>query len=139
MTNKSYFELSQYKSFEDRFRYLKLDGIVGDLTFNGHRYLNQLLYKCPEWQSIRRKVIIRDNGFDLGVDGCPISGKILVHHINPITIDDVLNRNKIIFDINNLITVSHETHNAIHYGNDAILGKHTIIERRENDTCPWRE
>lgn len=138
MTKLYFSDMIKYKSFEDRFRYLKLNGLVGDLKFNGHRYLNQLLYKCPEWKQTRRQIIIRDNGFDLGCDDHPIDGRILVHHMNPISVDDVLERRPIIFDPENLISVSFETHNAIHYGDDSLLRKYEVIERHKNDTIPWR-
>lgn len=135
---KYFSEMSKYKTFDERFKYLKLDGTVGDLKFNGHRYLNQLLYKCPEWKRVRREIILRDNGFDLGCSDHPINGKILVHHLNPISVDDVVNRRPIIFDPENLISVSFETHNALHFGDDSILKKYKIVERRKNDTIPWR-
>lgn len=135
--NKTYSELCEIKSFEERFEYLKLNGIVGTDTFGFNRYLNQILYRSSEWKKIRNKVIIRDNGCDLGVEGYDISGRILIHHINPITIEDVRNRNSIIFDLNNLITVSHNTHNAIHYGDKDLLITGPV-ERKPNDTCPWK-
>lgn len=135
--NKTYSELCEIKSFEERFEYLKLNGIVGTDTFGFNRYLNQILYRSSEWKKIRNKIIIRDNGCDLGVEGYDISGRILIHHINPITIEDVRNRNSIIFDLNNLITVSHNTHNAIHYGDKDLLITGPV-ERKLNDTCPWK-
>lgn len=135
--NKTYSELCEIKSFEERFEYLKLNGIVGTDTFGFNRYLNQILYRSSEWKKIRNKVIIRDNGCDLGIEGYDISGRILIHHINPITIEDVRNRNSIIFDLNNLITVSHNTHNAIHYGDKDLLITGPV-ERKPNDTCPWK-
>lgn len=138
MDTKSYSDLIRYKTFDERFNYLKLNGLVGDLKFNGHRYLNQLLYKCPEWNKVRRKVIIRDEGFDLACYDHPIRGKIFVHHLNPLTVEDVVERRRCVFDPENLITVSHDTHNAIHYGDESILSRNKLIERRENDTCPWR-
>lgn len=138
MTKRYFSDVLLLNTFEERFHYLKLDGKIGDLTFNGHRYLNQLLYKCPEWQRTRREIIIRDNGMDLACKDHPINGRVLVHHINPITVEDVVNRNKVIFDPENLITVSFETHNAIHFGDDSILSKYKIAERYENDTIPWR-
>lgn len=137
--SKLYFsDMMKLKTFEDRFHYVKLNGKVSELTFNGHRYLNQLLYKCPEWRHCRNDIIVRDNGMDLACDGHPIYGKVLVHHLNPITVDDVLKRNPIIFDPENLITVSFETHNAIHYGDDSILSKYKIADRKPNDTILWR-
>lgn len=138
MTKLYFSDVMKLKTFDERFRYLKLNGQVGDLKFNGHRYLNQLLYKCSEWVRTRREIIIRDNGLDLACEDHPIYGKVLVHHINPITVDDVLERRSIIFDPENLITVSFETHNAIHFGDESILSKYKIVERRENDTIPWR-
>lgn len=133
---KTYLELCQLPTFEERFEYLKLDGIVGDWTFGSRRYLNQMLYKSAEWKELRDKVIIRDNGCDLGIQDRTIFGKVLIHHINPITIEDVLNRNPIVFDLNNLICVSHMTHQAIHYGDSNLLMKDPI-QRTKNDTCPW--
>lgn len=135
---RTYSELLTFKTFEERFDYLKLNGIVGKDTFGFDRYMNQLLYNnSKEWKAVRRKVIVRDNGCDLGMDGYDILGKILVHHLNPITIDDIKNRSPTIFDLNNLICVSHNTHNAIHYGDENLLVK-APIERKLNDTCPWK-
>lgn len=136
-TIKSYLELIELPSFEDRFEYLKLSGEVGSQTFGGHRYLNQWLYKLPEWRSTRREIIIRDSGFDLGHPDFPIGGNIYVHHINPITIDDILEKRICVFDLNNLISVSFKTHNAIHYGVEEVPVV-SIIERTKYDTCPWR-
>ena len=137
MNGKSYSEMLRYSSFEDRLKYLKLDGIVCNDTFGHYRYLNQVLYKSSEWKKIRRRVIIRDNGCDLGIAGREIEGQyILVHHINPITIDDILNRSLNVFDLNNLICCTKRTHNAIHYGDKKILLKEPIT-RRPGDTCLW--
>lgn len=135
---RTYSELIKYDSFMDRFNYLKLDGIVGEETFGYERYLNQLLYHTDEWKSVRREAIIRDDGCDLGVEGYSIQGKILVHHMNPITIDDIRNRNPIIFDLENLITISHNTHNAVTYGSVDILISEPIV-RTQNDMCPWKK
>lgn len=134
---KTYSELITLPTFEERFDYLMLNGKVGDLTFNGHRYLNQLLYRCAEWKSVRRRVIIRDKGCDLACEGYDILGNVLVHHINPITIEDISSRKHCVFDLENLISTSLDTHNAIHYGDDSILLKQPIT-RTKNDTCPWR-
>lgn len=134
---KTYSELSKIKTFEDRLYYLMLNGKVSNFTFNGHRYLNQRLYKCQEWKAVRRRVIIRDNGCDLGCDGYEIYGNLLVHHINPITIDDVLERRPCVFDLENLITTSLDTHNVIHYGVEDSFPKGMVI-RTKNDTCLWR-
>ena len=136
--NRTYSELIKLKTFEERFDYLKLNGTVGKDTFGFDRYMNQLLYhNSKEWKAVRNKVIVRDNGCDLGMEGYDILGRILVHHLNPITIDDIKNRSPTIFDLNNLICVSHNTHNAIHYGDENLLVK-APIERKLNDTCPWK-
>lgn len=134
---RTYSELMAFDTFEERFLYLKLDGVVGRETFGYDRYLNQILYNSPEWKRCRNGIIIRDNGCDLGCEGYDIYGTILIHHINPITVEDVLNRNPIVFDPENLICTTHNTHNAIHYSdeNQLVTGP---IERRKNDTCPWR-
>lgn len=137
MSTRRYSEVIKIPTFEKRFEYLKLNGQVGEMTFNGHRYLNQKLYQCYEWLSIRRQVIFRDNGCDLAFDGYNIIDKILVHHINPITIGDVVERRPCVFDLENLICTSFETHNAIHYGDKNLLKMEPII-RKKNDTCLWR-
>lgn len=133
----TYSEALLYPDFERRFNYLKLNGVVAHSTFGGHRYLNQALYQSDEWQRVRREVIIRDEGCDLAIPDRPIHGRILVHHINPITQEDILNRSPVIFDLDNLITVSLETHNAIHYGDYEHISK-DVVTRSPNDTCPWR-
>ena len=137
-TMRTYSELSKLKTFKERFEYLKLDGLIGEETFGWDRYLNQVFYKSPEWRSTRDKIIVRDNGRDLGVEGYDIFGKIIIHHMNPMSLGDLANRNPDIFNPEYLICVSHETHNAIHYGdvNQLNLG---LIERTANDTCPWRK
>lgn len=137
MKNRSYSEMLQYDTFEDRFNYLKLSGRVGDTTFGSNRMLNQILYKDPEWRRIRDQIILRDGGCDLGIPGREIGGPISVHHINPITVEDVVNRSHKVFDPNNLICVARLTHNAIHYSDDSILPKDPIVRTR-NDTCPWK-
>lgn len=134
---KSYSVVILLPTLEERFEYLKLKGHVGAETFGYDRYLNQILYHDPEWKRIRREVIIRDNGCDLAVKDHEIQGRILVHHINPITIDDVKLRRYCVFDLDNLICTSHDTHNAIHYGDSNLLPKNPV-ERRPNDTCPWK-
>lgn len=136
MSDKTYSELITFPTFKERLDYLKTSGRVGELTFNGHRYLNQRLYQSPEWLKVRRRVILRDNGCDLGLLGYDISGRVLIHHINPITIEDIVERKPCVFDLNNLITTSHLTHNAIHYQNEEIIPSLTI--RTKNDTCLWR-
>lgn len=137
MTIKTYSELCSFGTFKERFDYLRLDGAVCEPTFGGKRYLNQILYDSKEWKSIRQKIFIRDNGFDLGIEDRPIRYGILVHHINPITIDDIIERRSCVFDPENLITTCQQTHNAIHYGDESLLMSDPI-ERKPNDTCPWR-
>lgn len=137
MSIKCYSELITLPNYEDRFNYLKLEGAIGETTFGFDRYLNQSLYNSQEWKRIRNKVIIRDNGCDLACEGYEIYGKVLIHHINPITVENIINRDPIIFDLENLITTVHNTHNAIHYGNENLLIKGPI-ERTKNDTIPWR-
>lgn len=135
---KTYSELLNLSTFKDRYNYLKLNGQVGKDTFGFDRYLNQKFYKSPEWLSVRRKVIIRDNGCDLGISGREINKqKILIHHINPITKDDIINRSSKLFDMDNLICTTKKTHDAIHYGDENSLTKDLVI-RTKNDTCPWR-
>ena len=134
---KTYSELITIPTFEERFEYLKLDGQGGVETFGFNRYLNQAFYKSDEWLSIRDYVITRDNGCDLGMEGYEIYGRILIHHINPITKDDIIQRSRILLDPENLITTVKRTHDAIHYGDSNLLMR-APIERRKNDTCPWR-
>lgn len=135
---KSYTELSKLKTFNDRFNYLKLDGVVGEETFGYDRILNQVLYKSTKWRKVRDKVLIRDNGNDLGIEGYQINGRTIIHHMNPITVDDVLKEREWIFDPEYLITVSDLTHKAIHYSNENILPKEPV-ERVQNDTCLWKK
>ena len=138
MTNiKTYSELIMIPTFEGRYEYLKLGGQVGVETFGFDRYLNQAFYKSDEWLSVRDYVIARDNGCDLGVEGYEIYGRILIHHMNPITKEDILQRSKFLLDPEYLITTVKRTHDAIHYGNNSIIFEGPI-ERRKNDTCPWR-
>lgn len=138
MTNiKSYSELLQLQTFIERYNYLKIGGRVGVETFGYDRYLNQVLYRSDEWKRFRREIILRDNGCDLAHSNYEIYGKIIVHHLNPITVEDVLRRDPRIFDPENVICVSLNTHNAIHYGDESLLVLGPI-ERRPNDTCPWK-
>ena len=134
---RNYSELITLRTFKERFEYLKLDGIVGEETFGFDRYRNQIFYKSKEWASVRREVIIRDNGCDLGVDGYEIHGKILIHHMNPINLSDIVHKTDELLNPDYLITTVLSTHNAIHYG-DASLLPALPVERRANDTCPWR-
>lgn len=135
---RTYSELKQLKTFEERYEYLKLDGQVGADTFGFDRYLNQVFYKSPEWLSVRNEVIVRDNGCDLGIEGREIHTKILVHHMNPISKEDILERSDILLNPEYLITTVKRTHDAIHYGDADTLIKDPI-ERSANDTCPWRK
>ena len=135
---RTYSELKQLKTFEERYEYLKLEGQVGVDTFGFDRYLNQVFYKSPEWKSVRNQVIVRDNGCDLGIEGREIHTKILVHHMNPISKEDILQRSDILLNPEYLITTVKRTHDAIHYGDADILIKDPI-ERSANDTCPWRK
>lgn len=137
MRNKTYTELVMLPTFEERFRYLSLDGIVGDMTFGGHRLANQRFYRSPEWRRIRNQVILRDNGCDLGILDRPIFGTILIHHMNPVKMDDFRDVTEFLTNPEYLICVSHQTHNALHYGNEDSLVK-DYVPRRPNDTCPWR-
>lgn len=134
---RTYSELIALPTFEERYRYLQLKGDVGKETFGFDRYLNQVFYKSKEWQTIRREVIIRDSGCDLGVEGFEIFGRIIVHHMNPITKDDIVRRSKFLLDPEFLICTSHNTHEAITYGDESLLII-APIERTKNDTCPWR-
>ena len=134
---RTYSELITIPTFKERFKYLRLEGSVGIETFGYDRYLNQMLYNSPEWKKCRQDIIIRDNGCDLACEGYEIHGRILIHHINPITVDDILKRRPIVFDPENLIVTTHNTHNAIHYGDENLLMSEPI-ERSINDTCPWR-
>ena len=135
---RSYSELSLLQTFEERFEYLRLDGVVGQDTFGFDRIFNQIFYRSIEWKRIREYVMIRDNGCDLGVEGHEIYGqRIIIHHLNPISLDDIEKKSKILLDPEYLITTIHSTHNAIHYGDKNLLAKDPI-ERSKNDTCPWK-
>ena len=134
---RTYSELIQLPTFEERFDYLRLDGVVGKDTFGFDRYLNQQFYRSSEWKRIRNQVIVRDNGCDLGVDEYEIHGRILIHHMNPISIEDLQYMSDLLMDPEYLICVSHRTHNAIHYGDKSLIVT-APIERSQNDTCPWR-
>lgn len=138
MNIKTYSELITLPTFEERFRYLKLDGRVGEKTFGFDRYINQIFYKSKEWRSIRDYVIARDNGCDLGVEGHEIYGRVLIHHMNPITKEDILNRSEFILNPEYLISTIKNTHDAIHYSDENLLIT-SPIERTKNDTCPWRQ
>ena len=138
MSNKlSYSELITLPTFKERYLYLKQSGIVADETFGSHRYLNQAYYRSPEWKQIRNRVIIRDNGCDLAMEGFEIHDKVYIHHINPITEEDLLNRSPSLFDLENLICVSFNTHQAIHYGDENMLPITYLDTRRPGDTKLW--
>lgn len=135
---RTYSELIKFQSFTDRFNYLRLDGTVGESTFGFDRYLNQIFYRSSKWKSIRDHVIIRDSGCDLGVEGFEIYSRVLIHHMNPITIDDIMDKSDFLLDPEFLICTTHNTHNAIHYGNESLLMV-MPVERTKNDTCPWKK
>lgn len=134
---RTYSELMTLPTFEERYRYLRLGGRVGRDTFGFDRYLNQMFYKSDEWMSLRNDIIIRDNGCDLGIPGREIEGRILIHHMNPITVRDILERSEFLLNPEYLISTVKNTHDAIHYGDENSL---ILIprERTKNDTCPWR-
>lgn len=134
---KTYSELITLPTFEERYEYLRIGGRVGEETFGFDRYLNQIFYKSKEWLSIRDQVIARDNGCDLGIPGREIHRRILIHHMNPITVEDILNRSDFLLNPEYLICTVKNTHDAIHYGDENLLNKDPI-ERTKNDTCPWR-
>ena len=135
---RTYSELSKLKTFGERYEYLKLDGTVGEETFGFDRYINQMFYKSEEWKRIRNYVITRDNGCDLGIpDRKIVDSVILVHHMNPITKEDIINKNEILLDPEYLITTIKPTHDAIHYGDESLLAEDLVI-RSKNDTCPWK-
>lgn len=138
MSIRTYSELIKLPTFIERFEYLRLDGIIGEETFGFDRYLNQLFYKSKEWLRIRDEVIVRDNGCDLAIADREIHGRIIVHHMNPINIEDVLYRKKDILDPELLVCTIKNTHDAIHYGDSDLLITEPI-ERTKNDTCPWRQ
>ena len=137
MSRLTYSELISHETFEERYRYLRIGGQVGKDTFGFNRYLNQVFYRSPEWRSFRREIILRDNGCDLGIADREIIGRIYIHHINPITLEDISKRSSNLFDPENVITVSMNTHQAIHYGDESLLILN-VPERSINDTSPWR-
>ena len=134
---KTYTELVSIPTFEERFRYLELEGLVGRETFGFDRYLNQKFYRSPEWKRVRQEVIVRDNGCDLGIEDRPIFGNIIIHHLNPMSIDDIAQKQTWILDPEFLISTCKKTHDAIHYSDESILFVEPI-ERKPNDTCLWR-
>lgn len=137
MIIRTYSELITLPTFEERYEYLRLDGTVCEETFGSARYLNQKFYKSKQWQHIRDEVIVRDHGCDLGVKGYEIHDRILIHHMNPITMYDIIHKTDFLLNPEYLITTVKRTHDAIHYSDDSILVQEPIV-RRKNDTCPWR-
>ena len=138
MNIKCYSDLVLLPTFQDRYRYLRLNGLVGKETFGFDRYMNQFFYRSPEWRRVRDMVITRDEGCDLGIHGRDIVGKIIIHHMNPIRPEDIRNRSELILDPEYLIATTHDTHLAIHYGDEHLLLQEPV-ERRPNDTCPWKK
>ena len=138
LTNiKTYSELIAIPTYEERFRYLKLDGVIGEETFGFDRYLNQLFYNSDAWKSRRNEIIIRDNGCDMAMNDYEIQGRIYIHHMNPIAITDIVTQSDFLLNPEYLVCVAFRTHQAIHYGDESLLVT-TPIERKPNDTCPWR-
>lgn len=135
---RTYSEMIALPTFKDRYEYLKLSGSVGAETFGFDRWLNQVFYNSRTWRDVRNKVILRDDGCDLGIYDRPILGRVYIHHMNPITAQDINDRNPDIFNPEYLICVSHETHNAIHYGDESQILENNFVERKPNDTCPWK-
>ena len=133
----TYRNLILLPTFEERYNYLRLNGVVGQDTFGFDRYLNQRFYTSAEWRRFRSKVILRDDGNDMGLDGYPIGGRVIIHHINPLTIEDFEEQTDALFDFENVICVSEATHQAIHYGDESMLPAPPLVRTR-NDTCPWR-
>ena len=137
MIYRAYSELIQIPTYEERIEYLRLAGKVGNDTFGFDRIFNQMFYRSKDWKDTRRRIILRDSGCDLGLTDRPIAGKILVHHMNPISLDDIQNKTEYLLNPNYLICVSHDTHNAIHYGTEIPKSSEPIV-RTPNDTCPWK-
>lgn len=135
--NRCYSEMIKLLTFKERFKYLKLSGYVGEITFGSNRYFNQRFYKSDRWKKTRREIVLRDDGCDLACQDRILYRNIFIHHINPITLDDILKERFCVFDPENLICCSFQTHNAIHYGDEGTTLSDPII-RTKNDTCPWR-
>lgn len=134
---RTYSELSKLQTFEERFNYLKLGDRAGVTTFGFDRYLNQMFYSNPKWKEIRREIIMRDNGFEMGLDGYPINGSVYVHHMNPISIEDIEEWSEYLIEEEYLISVSFKLHNAIHFGDDSVLTQFKLTERKPGDTTLW--
>lgn len=134
---RTYSELITFPTFEERYQYLRLNGSVGRETFGFDRYMNQFFYRSPEWKKVRNEIIARDNGCDLGVEGREIFGRVLIHHMNPISPEDIRDRSDLLLNPEFLITTVHNTHQAIHYGDESLLIL-SPIQRARHDTCPWK-
>ena len=136
---RTYSELVKLPTFMERFNYLSLKGVIGEDTFGFDRYLNQRFYRSREWKQLRNRIIVRDNGCDLGVEGYDIFEKIAIHHMNPLRPNDIVNSTEFLMNPEYLICVRPMTHNAIHYGDESLLIVNEIVERKPNDQCPWRK
>lgn len=133
---RTYSELRRFDTFEERYEYLRLGGGVGESTFGFDRYINQAFYRSALWKQVRNQVIVRDNGCDLGILDRPINGGLLVHHINPMSVDDLIHHEEWVLNPEYLITTTHDTHNAIHYGDQSLLKK-PFTPRQMGDTKLW--
>lgn len=134
---RTYTEMMKLPTFEARFKYCDMSGNVGEETFGGSRWVNQVLYSSPEWKAFRRKIVLRDQGCEFGLPGYEIQKYGTVHHLNPVTKDDIVNRRDCVFDPENAVLVSSDTHRFLHYGFGRVPVKEPVV-RRENDTCPWK-
>lgn len=139
MITRSYSELVTIPTFKERYEYLKLNGRVGEETFGFDRYLNQRFYKSSEWRRLRNEIILRDSGCDLGVEDREIQGRIIIHHMIPISVEDLMYHIGHVMNPEFLICVSKTTHLAIHYGDESLLLQDDVVERKPYDTCPWRQ
>lgn len=134
---RRYSEMIKFPTIEERFEYVKLGGAVGVETFGWDRYLNQQFYRSKEWKEFRNSMIIRDNGCDLALDGYEIQSNLFLHHLNPITVEDILHNSEVLLDPENVVCVSRRMHQAIHYGDEDMIPK-PLVERKPGDTIPWR-
>ena len=135
---RTYSEMIKLGTFKERFNYLSLDGVVAEETFGFDRYLNQKFYRSREWRQLRNQIIVRDNGCDLAMDGYDIFDQVIIHHMNPIRSQDIIQVTDFLTNPEYLVCVSKLTHNAIHYGDETLLPSNELVERKSNDTCPWR-
>ena len=134
---RTYSELIKYSTFEERFKYLSLKGQVGEETYGFDRWINQRFYRSPEWKQVRNLIIVRDSGCDLGIPGREIQTHIIIHHMNPILVNDIRDSSQFLLDPEYLICITHDTHQAIHYGDESLLIQEPVV-RTANDTCPWK-